>query len=397
MPNDDHAYTRSDFRPGSDDFAPQIHWDHDSSLTSVIETAEGKCRTRHGRFVGGGAEGVEVVEVDTGAVRVTILPGRGMSIWKIQAGEIRFGWDSPVAGPVHPSRVPLFDPSGLGWLEGFDELLVRCGLESNGAPEFDEAGRLQYPLHGRIGNLAADRLRIEYDGGSGSVDLVGELRETRLFFKRLRLQTRIRLHAGRPKIEIQDEVTNELSTPATMQLLYHINLGPPVLGDGAVVEAPIRELAPKDKHSAAEIDRWNRCGPPQSGYAERVYFAELHAAADHHTTAMLRSADADCALAVQFDTSTLPRFILWKNTAAESDGYVTGLEPATNYPNPRSFEASQGRVVDLAPGATATFRLSLHPLVDRDAVGTMSASIRNLSDGNQPTVHRDPRPGWSPG
>ena len=36
------------------------------------------------------------------------------------------------------------EPSGLGWLDGFDELLVRCGLESNGAPEFDADGRVVY-------------------------------------------------------------------------------------------------------------------------------------------------------------------------------------------------------------------------------------------------------------
>ena len=33
------------------------------------------------------------------------------------------------------------DPGGLGWLEGFDELFVRCGLDSNGPPLFDAQGR----------------------------------------------------------------------------------------------------------------------------------------------------------------------------------------------------------------------------------------------------------------
>ena len=38
--------------------------------------------------------------------------------------------------------VPLTEPSGLGWLSGFDELMVRCGLESNGAPDFDDSGQM---------------------------------------------------------------------------------------------------------------------------------------------------------------------------------------------------------------------------------------------------------------
>ncbi len=164
-----------------------IQWEADSPLTMKVETRSGIIQTRHGWFVGGAADRVEVVEVDTGAVRVTLLPTRGMAIWCLEAGGFRFGWRSPVAGPVHPSQVPLFDPNGLGWLEGFDELLVRCGLESNGAPEHDGEGRLVYPLHGRIGNLPADSLSIEYDEASGRLEVIGEVCEAKLFFKNLRL------------------------------------------------------------------------------------------------------------------------------------------------------------------------------------------------------------------
>ena len=47
----------------------------------------------------------------------------------------------------------------------------------------------------------------------------------------------------------------------------------------------------------------------------------------------------------------LPCYSVWKNTTASADGSVTGLEPGTNFPNPRSFEGQKGRVLKLAPGA----------------------------------------------
>ncbi len=191
-----------------------ITWEENSPLTISVETRQGTILTRHGRFDGGAADGVEVVEVDTGAVRVMLLPTRGMSIWRLEAGGVRFGWDSPVAGPVHPSLVPVFDPGGLGWLEGFDELVVRCGLESNGAPEYDNEGRLVYPLHGRIGNLPADSLAIEYDEASGRLEVIGEVCESKLFFKSLRLRSRLRVHAGSGQVDLLDDVTNDLSKPA---------------------------------------------------------------------------------------------------------------------------------------------------------------------------------------
>ena len=134
---------------------------------------------------GGRSEGVRVVAVDNGAMTISILPTRGMGIWQVlrhhspassragDRGAARLGWRSPVHGPVHPAFVPLFDPSGLGWLEGFDELLCRCGLESNGAPDFDSSGKLLYPLHGRIANLPAHRVEVFVDEARGRLSLRG--------------------------------------------------------------------------------------------------------------------------------------------------------------------------------------------------------------------------------
>jgi len=374
-----------------------IQWDDQSPLSLEIETRQGIVKTRHGWFVGGVSHGVEAIEVDTGAVRALILPSRGMSIWQLESAGTRFGWHSPIEGPVHPSLVPVFDPSGIGWLEGFDELLVRCGLESNGAPEHDDQGRLVYPLHGRIANLPATGLSIEYNDASGRVEVIGEVLESRLFVKRWRLRSRIRFQAGAAKVDLLDDVTNDLASPRPMQLLYHINVGPPVLAEGAVLETAIDELAPKDKLSADEIEVWNQYGPPQSGSAERVYFARPRPDENGLTTAMLRSADGGKGLAVTISTRELPRLVVWKNTAADSDGYVTGIEPATNFPNTHSFEESQGRVVEVAAGETKSFRFSLRPLTSAEQVDEVSSKIKQLQ-GDQPAeICTSPKPGWSPG
>lgn len=374
-----------------------VAWDDQSPLTVAFDSPAGRIETRFGRFVGGRADRVEILRIDTGVVVVNVLPTRGMGIWSIESDSGRFGWHSPVDGPVHPSLVPIHDPSGLGWLEGFDELLVRCGLESNGAPEHDDSGRLAYPLHGRIANLPADGLQLEFDEVSGRLELIGDLRESRLFFSNFRLTSRLRVHAGSSTVQILDDVTNERATPATMQMLYHINVGRGVLEEGSTLIMPIEELAPKDKLSAGEIDSWNEYGAPQVGYSERVYFAKLRSDDANLTTAMLQNADASQALAVTYGTKTLPRFIVWKNTADLADGYVTGLEPATNFPNTRSFEASHDRVVELQPEQTVCFRVTLDPLSDSDSIDAMATRINKLAGDQPPTIHCVPRPGWSPG
>lgn len=257
------------------------------------------------------------------------------------------------------------------------------------------SGRLRYPLHGQIGNLAADSLWIEYDEASGRLEVIGEIFETRMFFKRLRLRSRIRFTAGRCDVEVLDDVTNESSTEATMQLLYHINIGSPILDAGSVVEASLQQIAPKDDLAASEIDTWNQLSEPQSGYRERVYFGRMHNSEAGEAAAMLRNSKRDLGIGITYRTSTLPYFALWKNTAATEDGYVVGLEPSTNFPNQRTFETQHGRVVTIPAGETVPFRVGLHPLGDREMVEQFSERIANLMSDSVIKISREPESEWS--
>ncbi len=343
--------------------AARVRWEQQPSLCDVeCVTAKGTITVRRGQFIDGAAAGVEVVCIDTGAVRVVVLPTRGMGIWRLESAGQTFGWQSPVAGPVHPQWVPVFDPGGIGWLEGFDELLVRCGLESNGAPQWNQAGQLEYPLHGRIANLPASGLKVEVDADSGRLTLEGTVTEAKLFFKRLELRSRLTVTAGQSTVEVEDTVTNGLSQPATAQMLYHINVGAPLLGPGAELQVASQQVQGKDETSQAEIGEWNQIGQPQSGYAERVYFVTPQSSDGVNSAALLKSADRNLGLGVQFDTRTLPNLVVWKNTAAMADGYVVGIEPATNLPNTRGEETAAGRVVTLGAGESVTFRVQLQPL-----------------------------------
>ena len=85
-------------------------------------------------LAGGRQEGVEVIEVDNGLMKFTVVPTRGFQIWTGNVGDLRLGWDSPVTEIVHPQFVNLAERGGLGWLNGFGEWISRCGLESMGPP-----------------------------------------------------------------------------------------------------------------------------------------------------------------------------------------------------------------------------------------------------------------------
>lgn len=346
-------------------------------------------------LAGGLRHGVECVVVDNGAMRFTILVTRGMGIRHAHLGAMTLGWDSPVDGPVNPAYVNLWHPDGLGWLDGFDELFVRCGLTSNGAPEWDDQGRLICPLHGRIANIPAHTVTVEVDPDKGTIAVTGSVDEVRMFGPKLRLTTRIETEIGRRGFTVFDEVQNISAERGELELLYHINFGPPLLEPGAKVVLPIVRLAPRDAVAAANVAEWDTYGPESPGSKEAVFFAQLAADADDRTTAVLRNAAGDQGVRLGFKTTELPCFTLWKNRQAARDGYVTGLEPGTNFPNPKSWEKGQGRVIVLEPDETRSFEIELEGLPDKASVARAEKVVATLERGGVPVILPEPHPGWS--
>lgn len=356
------------------------------------ELVDGKLAVTSQVLVGGGRDGVMTVTVTNGDFSFTVVPTRGMSVHRASYKGEFIGWDSPVNGPVHPAFVDVGEPSGLGWLDGFDELMCRCGLESNGAPEHDEdSGRLIYPVHGRIGNKSAHHVIASIDGDE--VTLTGITDEVRFHFLKLRLISEYKIKLGENGFRLKDTVENLSASPAEMQMLYHTNFGVPLLDGGSNVVAPIKTLVPRDDRAATGVDGWETYGAPEPGYAEQVYFMELLADANGHTKAMLKNAKGTRGTALSFSTKQLPCLTVWKNTTAIADGYVTGLEPGTNFPNARSYEGQQGRFTTIAGGGKTEFDFALEYVVD-DRVSAVEAEIKQLQGAIEPTIHQTPQPGW---
>jgi hypothetical protein len=353
---------------------------------------------------GGLRDGLDLIEVHNGALSFSILPTRGMGLWRGDYRGNSLGWRSPIEGPVHPKYVQLGDRGGIGWLAGFDELLCRCGLSSNGPPGedsyMDAAGRMHrtpLTLHGRIANLPAQavELRISLDPPF-ELSVTGEVEESALFCPQLRLNTTYTTVPGSNRLVIHDIVTNRAARPAEMQMLYHCNLGPPFLEAGSRVLAPIREMAPRDGRAVEGIETYDTYAAPTVGFAEQVYFYDLLADVRGQTLALLVNAAADRAVAVRFHRQELPCFTVWKNTGAMEEGYVTGLEPATNYPNFKSFERQQGHVPVLPPGGRWECRWMLEVADNAAAVAALMAEVATLQAHGRAALHRTPQPRFSP-
>jgi len=347
---------------------------------------------------GGKQEGVELLTLDNGKLKITVIPTRGMGIMDIRMGDVRLGWDSPVKEVVHPSHVDLESRGGLGWLEGFNEWMVRCGLEFAGHPGTDEfidntggTATLDLTLHGKIQNIPASSYEITVDPTPPHrIRISGTVYEKFFYGPKLKLVTEISTVPGSDTFQISDKLTNEGSFPQEFQLIYHGNYGSSILEEGAMVYAPATSVTPMNEHAAKAIDKWQTYKGPTPGFIEEVYLLEPLSDANSSCLALLTNAAGDQATSVRWNVTELPYLTVWKNTAAKEDGYVTGIEPATGYPFNRKVERKYGRVPRLDTGETRTFTLDFGIHLGRESVDEMVAEATQMQTSAKITINSEP-------
>ena len=377
------------------------HW----AYTSEDRGSSTRWSVRKDMLHGGRQEGVDRVRVDNGVLSFDVIPTRGMNIWDAYCGDLSLGWNSPVKEVVHPQFVNLRERGGLGWLEGFGGWMCRCGLASNGAPGEDRVRSntgsvvpVQLTLHGKVNYLPSRHVTVEIsDDDPPMIKLTGVVDETSMFGTQLRLTTEISTVAGSKSLTIRDRITNLAARDQEFQILYHTNFGSPLLEGGSRFVAPVARVTPRDVRAAeGDLSQWNVFLAPTRGYDEQVYFLKLLSDQSDNTEILLRNAAGTRGTSLSYSVKDLPHTTLWKNTAPQENGYVTGLEPATNFPNNRGFERQNGRVPSLKGGESYSAAITFTVHIDADAVQAAEARIRTLQGETKTQIDRQPVAGLSP-
>jgi len=362
-------------------------WVEDFSIDSGVgKTGDVAWSVRKYTLRGGKQAGVDVVEVNNGRLRFTVVPTRGMNVHELYCGDVRLGWDSPVTELVNPLFINPADRGGLGWLDGFNEWMTRCGYEFAGHPGEDDEKMLT--LHGKASNLPASKVEVFLK--DNRLHVRGRVEEKMFKFVNLEMVTDISTEIGSTSVRFDDTLTNRGSNPQEFEIIYHANYGEPLLEKGSRFLAPARSVTPFDDRAVEELKDYQVYYAPTKGYGETVYCMELNAGADGRTTVMLQNADATRGVAMSYNVDSLPFFTLWKNTDVGEKGYVTGLEPGSGYPFNRAVERERGRVKKIAPGQARKFQVEVGLLMDAAAVKKTAADIVGIQGNKKTRVNEQP-------
>ena len=321
----------------------------------------------------GPARGVRAVEVWTGSgLRFTLVADRCLDVADASFGGIPLAWLSPV-GVTGPA---FCEEREARWLRSFGGgLLTTCGLQNVGQPCEDEGEPLG--LHGRISHQPARDLSVSQDWRDGEyvISVSGVMREAVLFGENLELRRTVETRLGAKSISVRDRVTNLGAEARPFMILYHVNLGWPVVSEDSEIMAADCRDEPHDELSASEAERSRVLGPPEAGYKERIYHRDLPADAEGvaRIAVVNRKLAAPLGVAVACGKKELPRVAQWKNLGRGE--YVVGIEPTNCGVVGRSEERARGTLRSIGPGEAREIEVTIDVLDSRAAIDAFASSL----------------------
>ena len=331
-----------------------------SDILGRVGSMQQLAYARRIRYEEGRAAGMRAIEVKNGDVRFVAMEDKALDVSEFEYRGVSLGF---LSKPGLNGRNPFDTLSDDVVRSIMGGMFFTCGFENIGAPYTDAEGK-RYPLHGRIRTSPAEHVRAGagWEGDDYAVTLSGEVREAELFGENLLLRRRLSTRLGEPALELVDEVVNEGFRDEPMMLMYHCNIGWPLLAPGAEVVIPSLGAEPRNEDAAADPTPWSGVEEPRPEVPESVYLHTLAADDDGSTFAGVVNDGLGLALVVEFSTREFSHFMQWKSMA--SGDYVVGLEPSNSSVHGRGYHEARGDLHRLPAQSSETKHLRFTILDD---------------------------------
>lgn len=332
--------------------------------------------------LGDGIErGVRVLEFRTGSgFSFEVLVDRAFDIGRCERDGKPIGWESAVGygGPWFAEQL------GLGFLRNWGGgLLTTCGIDHALFMATDTAEQYHYPpkqieefgLHGRISNKPARLVGygVRWDGDEAVLWAEGEVTQASVFGENLVLTRRIEARAGEDHFTIHDEVVNHGWNPTPHMMLYHINIGFPVVDDGSELLVPTRSATPRGDF---EVEGYRALEEPQPAHLERVVEHDIIAESDGTVPVGIINRDRGFGAYEIFDANQLPFHFVWRMLG--EGHYVVGIEPCTNRTAGRLDARERGELIILEPGESRAYDLELGALTSLSEIDAFANRVQSL-------------------
>jgi Domain of unknown function (DUF4432) len=337
----------------------------------------------------GQERGVRVLEFRTGSgLRFTVMVDRGFDIGECDHNGRAIGWVSPT-GFRNPSLNETEAEGGLGWLRSFSGLLSTCGLDhilgmvDEGAEHYNYPYRkgIKHSLHGRVALIPAHLSSYgeSWEGDDCTLFCEGVVQQSTVFGEDLHMVRRIEVKVGSNEIVLKDRVFNHGFNRTPHMLLYHIDIGHPVIAEGSRYVAPIADVVwaahAGESYKAQGVGNSTLCGP-RDGFREQVWQYDM-AADKNGVVPMAVINDAiGFGFMVESNKAEMPCYLQWQNF--QSGMYTMGIEPCTNHVLGRTYAKEKGELIWLEHGEERRYTTRMSALDGGEATRAAEKRIRSI-------------------
>lgn len=292
---------------------------------------------REMRLTGGKADGMRILSVHNGkGLEFEISLDRCGDISRLSFKGDNMGYFAP-CGYVSPK---YYDNKGMGFLKSFTAgFFTTCGLTAVGSPCTDNGEEL--PLHGTISNTPCENFGYCIENNEIHIKLT--VRDAALFSHHLILEREYVCPLDKNEIQMTDKIKNIGPSDSPLEVLYHCNMGYPLLSENAKVSVPSTAVAPRNEHAKEGLENCLVMEKPQKGYEEKCYYHTLFG----KNCVSIFNSDINKGVNIRYDSEELKCFTEWKMMGEYE--YVLGLEPGNCLPDGRSAMREQGILEILKP------------------------------------------------
>lgn len=304
------------------------------------------CGVEEMRLLGGKGDGMRMLYVRNGrGLDLWLSADRCADIARLSFGGDNFGYFAP-CGYVSSK---YYDDKGDGFLKSFTAgFMTTCGLRNVGNACTDEGEEL--PLHGSVSNMPCES--VSYWSDEKGIHVKATVHDMSIYAHKLILEREYIISCDDNVIRLLDTVKNVGMTESPLTILYHCNMGYPLLDENAVVSIPSSKVEPKNDESVAGTSDCLKVEKPGKNRGEMCFYHTL----DGKPEISIFNKKIKKGLKMAFDTDELKCFAQWK-MMREYD-YVMGFEPGNCLPCGRSAMRERGILETLRPGESRSFHLT---------------------------------------
>ena len=252
----------------------------------------------------GKEDGIRVIEVNNGKLRFMLNESKALDVMQMWHKGENISFISKNG----------FTKREIPFMRRFEGgMIYTCGLD-------DVGGREGYELHGNFHNSPANV--ITCDCNEDGITIIAEVLDTQLFGKNLVMRRTITTKILSDEVDICDTLINKGTKAEEYALLYHVNVGYPMLDEGTTITSDAISVTPRNDWSAQNIDDRTVRKAPVDNQMETCYFV-----VNKTPKIVVENKKINKTFTLTYSDQTLPYFVQWNGGA--SGDYALGTEVST--------------------------------------------------------------------